>query len=379
MLLKSNKILAVLLCVVAVSLGCSRSDKSADEQPVKVGTILGVTGQNADYGKKMMSGFTLAVEEANAAGGVNGRSIELKVEDSQFDPNKAVSGYRKLYSADGIGIIVGVTGSKNALPVCEAARDDDVIIIDALGSAPKLTTHGGPNYWRVMASDALAGRYNVRWAADDGLKRPAIVYVEDDWGTSYRDAVTAELGSRGFDEIVSLSIESGKRSFRAQADRIVAKDADAVFLLVYAKEGAPLMQQLREAGFAGHIYGSDNISAAEFVAAGPEVVEGVRVAMPAPAANARYDRFQSAFEARFGGRTPDANSSKSYDAMTLVIAAMREVGTEPAALRNLLSSPDFSFPGVTGTIQFDENGDLLSQEYRRMEYRGGELVEIDGG
>lgn len=360
----------ILLCVLSAS-GCSRSDDNS----VKIGTILGLTGPHSDYGKKMMSGFTLAIEEANAEGGIDGRPIQLIVEDSQFDPTKAVSAYRKLHAAQRINIFVGVTGSRNALPVCEAASTDDVIIIDALGSAPKLTTHGGPNYWRVMASDAMAGEFNVRWAIEAGLTRPAIIYVEDDWGTSYRNAILQEFEVYGFADVLTLGIESGMRSFRAQANRVVAADTDAIFLLVYAKDGASLMQQLREGGYAGHIYGSDNISASEFAAAGADVVEGVRVAMPAPAEGSRYEAFRSAFETRYG-TPPDANSSKSYDAMMLAIDAMRKVGTDPAVLREWLSDPGFSFEGVTGTIRFDENGDLRSQEYRQMEYQNGVLVEI---
>jgi branched-chain amino acid transport system substrate-binding protein len=372
---KTRQLLAAAT-VVLTAFGCSRDSGSAGPgTPIRLGTILGLTGDNSSYGQKMLRGFQFAVDEINASGGINGSPLSLRVEDSQFDPSKAVTAYRKVVGVDGVRIIVGITGSKNAIPVCEAARSEDVVIVDALGSAPKLTTACGTNYFRVMASDALAGKYNVDWALEEGKRKPFIVYVEDDWGVSYRDAVLRHLAARGLPSVQVQGVTAGMRDFRVQVERIRQAQPDAVFLLVYAKEGAALMQQLRQAGVGAQVYGSDNISTSEFTSAGSDIVEGVRVALPAEAAGAEFDRFAARYKSKYS-EAPDANVIKSYDAMMVVAAALRSAGREPSRIREYLRSPGFQHRGISGTIRFDEHGDLVGQQYTRMAYHAGTLAPL---
>lgn len=362
---------AWLLTLAALSFtACGKGSSN-----LKWGTILGLTGDGAAYGQKMERGFQVALDEINGHGGVAGKTVQLSTEDSQFDPVKAVTAYRKLTGAEGIQIIVGITGSKNAIPVCEAAKTDPVVIVDALSSAPKISTVCGDNYFRIMASDALAGTYNANWALGDGAKKLAIVYMEDDWGTSYRDAVVSFLSQKGIQAPPSYGVTAGSRDFRSQVERIKADAPDAIFLLLYAREGSAFMQQLRQAGVTAQVYGSDNISSPEFAVAGPAVIEGVRVALPAPAKGPLYDAFVKMYRAKFN-EDPDANVMKSYDALKLVATVVGEVGSDPAKIAARLKAPDFSFPGVTGTIRFNSHGDLVSQEYARLVYHSGKLEPL---
>jgi branched-chain amino acid transport system substrate-binding protein len=367
--------IARLIVVAALLLpaACTRNV----QQQTDVGAVLGLTGENAKYGQLMQRGYSLALDEINAPNS-DVKPLHLVIEDSQFDSAKAVSAYRKITGAQGIRLLVGITGSRNAIPVCEASKKDDVLILDPLGSAPKLTTVGGPNYFRIMASDAFAGQYNVDWAMQNGMKRPAIVYVEDDWGTSYRDAVQHYLASKGFDSPLAIGVIAGSRDFRTEVKKLWDYHPDTIFLLVYAKEGAALMKQMQEVGLSAMVYGSDNISSADFVSAGPGFVEGVRVAMPAETRGAEFDTFAARYRAKYG-EEPDANVIKSYDAMKLLAAAIGRVGPAPAHLRAYLRSPEFSYQGLSGTIKFDEHGDLVGQQYTRMVYKSGKLVPFSQG
>ncbi len=366
--LKKLFAIVFLLCAALFTVAISGGAKEID-----IGTILGLTGKYASYGQKMKQGFEFAVNEINSAGGVNGRRIHLIVEDHQFNPTKAISAYRKLIGTDKVHIIVGITGSSNALPVCEASKSDNVVIIDPLGSAPKLTTHGGPNYFRIMASETFAGRYIADWAVENGMKKPAIVYAEDEWGVSYKDTVLLYLKEKGFMDISVYGSTKGMRDFRTQIEKIRRANPDAILLLLYPQEASVFMQQLRQAGIDVPVYGTDNLSAPEFVSAGGEVIEGVHVAMPAPAKGPAYDAFVARFREKYG-EDPDASVMKSYDAMKLAAAAIEKVGEEPSKIKEYLKSPDFEFKGLTGPVKFDANGDLISQEFTRLIYRAGKLV-----
>jgi branched-chain amino acid transport system substrate-binding protein len=323
----------------------------------------------------MKRGFDLAIKELNGAGGVSSRKFDLVVEDSKFDPTQAVTVYRKLHDVNNIGIYVGITGSKIALPVCAAAKKDDVVIVDALGSAPKLTEEGGPNYFRVMASDSLAGQFDVEWATTMGMKAPVVVYAEDDWGASYRKSIIAYLGKKGFSNVPVHAVTQGSLDFRVQVQKLKANNGDTIFLLLYPKEAASFLQQLKEAGIKARIFGSDNLSSPEFTAVGNKVVEGVFVALPAPAGGPLFKEFGRKYQTAYG-EEPDSAVIKSYDAMMVTASAIKKVGEQPNKIRDILHSPQFSYDGVSGLIRFDSNGDLTTQEYSRLIYRDGKLQPI---
>ena len=358
-----------LMVVLATLGGCKR----AETDSVRVGSILGLSGNNAMYGQQMQRGYDIALSQINNV--KSNPHFDLVTEDSQFDPAKAVSAYRKLTAADGISLIVGITGSRNAIPVCEAARNDNVLILDPLGSAPKLSSVGGTNYFRIMASDAFAGRYNVDWAVGNGMHHPAVIFVQDDWGTSYMNEVRRYLVGKGFSDVPTYEILAGSRDFRSEVRKIHDAKVDALFLLLYAKEGATFMQQLGEAKVNPTVYGSDNVSSSDFASAGGESINGVYVAMPAETKTAAYDQFAREYRARYQAE-PDANAIKSYDAMKLLAAAVSKVGKDPSKLRSYLHSSDFLFEGVSGAIHFDEHGDLVGQQYQRMVYRGTHLEPL---
>jgi branched-chain amino acid transport system substrate-binding protein len=346
-------------------------------QTINVGTILGLSGEGAVYGEKMKRGFEFAIETNNNLPSTTAKNKKFKlvIEDSQFSPAKAVSSYQKLTGVQGIKVLVGVTGSKNALQVCSIAKADNVVIIDALSTAPKISSECGSNYFRVIASDALAGKYNVDWALESGMKKPVIVYIEDDWGTSYRDSTLKYLTQKGFTNIPVYGIKEGDRDFRTQIEKIKGVSPDTVFLLIYAKSGSGFMQQLRQADVKATAYGSDNLSSPEFAAAGSEVVEGVKVALPAPSQGASLDDFTKQYKAKYG-EEPDAVLIKSYDAMGVTITAIDKVGNDAVKIRDYLKSPDFQYQGISGVIKFDEKGDLVSQQYSRQVYKGGKLLPL---
>lgn len=340
---------------------------------VRVGSILGLSGDNATYGQKMQRGFQFAQDERAAT--ASRFPLRLLIEDSQFIPTKAVLAYRKLTGVDGVRIILGITGSKNATQVCETAKSDNVVIIDPLSSSPTLSTACGANYYRIMASDALAGAYNADWAMESGARTFSILYVEDDWGASYKASLVEYLKRKGALGVASYSVVEKTRDFRVQIEGIKKDNPDALFLLVYGRDGSTFMKQLRDARLKTVVYGSDNISSAEFVTTGADVVEGVRVAMPAPAQSQVYQRFVAKYRAKFG-EDPDANVIKSYDAFNLAADLIERAGVEPSAIIEALRAPEFRFEGISGVIQFDEHGDLRTQEYSRLTYRAGRLSPV---
>ena len=362
-------------CLLSVSLllslnGCERPS-SQPERVVKIGTVLGLTGDNAAYGIRMRQGLELAVEQANATDQGTGIRFELVVEDSQWEPRLGVSAYRKMHDFQGIQHYAAICGSKIALAVCEASRQDEIVIVDAISGAPKLTAASGPKYFRVYASDAMAGQRNVAWALRDGARSFAVVYVEDDWGASYKDAIVQVLQEQGI-QAPLVPITLGTRDFKTEAQKIMSQNPDALFVVLYANLALPLVRELRTLGFSGTFYGGDNLSSSDFSAGGPEIIEGVRLSLPAEPESEKYAEFDHAFQAKFG-EAPDSFALKSFDALMLLTHAIRATdGTPTSVIQYLRDTPGYE--GASGRLSFDQNGDLREQDYQGMIYRAGQLT-----
>lgn len=340
---------------------------------IRVASILGLTGENAAYGIRMRRGLELAADTINARGGVSGRRLQLTIDDSQWDPARGVSIYRRLHDVEGVSLFAAICGSTVAATVIEASRRDSVVIVDAISTAPSLTTRGGPHYFRVCASDEEAGKNNVAWAARDGARSYSIVYVTDEWGESYKDALVAAIASRG-GTAVTIAVAPQTRELRAEATRAREANADAVFLVLYASLAAPFAQQARALGLRGALYGGDNLSSTDFAVAGPEATEGVRVSLPASADSAESASFNADYRSRYH-EEPDVFALKSYDALRLLADAVGHAGTNPASVAAYLRSMP-PYRGASGAISFDEHGGLREQRYRRMVYRAGALQEL---
>ncbi len=381
-----NRCAFLLLLISMLVAGCQSGGSAGDRKPgapndgerqeVKVGLILGLTGQYSQYGKRMKAGYDLALEALEKQ--PSKYKLRLIEEDSKFDPATAVRAYQQLKNVQGISIFAGITGSKNALAVCATSAADEIVILDPLSSAPNITERCGPNYFRIMPSDALAGKYDVDWAVERGLKKFAIVHVLDDWGNSYSDQIAKYLATKTLDLVLNEGVNPGERDYSAVVAKIAKTQPQGLFLLLYASDGAAFMQQLRTRNRTIPVFGSDNLSTDEFLAAGASVVEGTLLALPATSTGPANDALEHAYKARFGARPPegveyDVNVTKSYDALMLLAHAIDSAGTNPGAIREYLRKMA-DYQSVSGPVRFDEHGDLASVVYQRLEFKNGKRV-----
>lgn len=318
----------------------------------------------------MRKGLDLALEETNSTLPAGSPKFDLLVEDSQWQPRLGVNAYRKLHNLNGIDYFVAICGSKIALAVAEASRQDDIVIIDAISGAPKLTTQAGPKYFRVYASDAMAGKNNVAWALEEGAGTFGIVYVEDDWGSSYKDALLEALRTHEMETTV-VPVTLGTRDFKTEAQKLLRAQPDALFVVLYANLAVPMIKELRTLGFDGLIYGGDNLSSADFSAGGSEITEDVRLNLPTEPSSPKFEHFASAYEAKYE-EAPDSFALKSYDAFMLMVHAIRATDGKPESIIEYLRTIKYS--GASGELSFDDKGDLRDQGYSRLVYQEGRLV-----
>jgi len=343
---------------------------------VKIGAILSLTGDAASYGDMMKKGMDIAVEEINTSGGINGIPINIIYEDSQFDPKKAVSAFMKLTNIDGVKVITGITGSKNALSVVQKAIKQKVVIIDALSSSAKLTEVGGEYYFRIMPSDLFAGNFVAEKAFQRGKRKAAVFYANDDWGLGIMNSAKAKFESLGGQVVATEAIEPRVKDFRSIIKKVMITDPDVIWLFAYAPEAGPIVKQLREQGYNSvPIIGSDNLSAGEFANIGSSTIEGVEFVLPVEGEGEIYEAFRENFKRKFG-EYPSINSIKSYDVVMLAAQAIKKVGYYPEKISRYLREQQ-EFIGASGKIIFDEHGDIMNPAYQVMIYHNGKYEFLE--
>lgn len=328
----------------------------AATEPIRVGQYGAFTGKEAAFGISAHKGVILAFEEANAAGGVLGRPLELLAEDNQSKPGESFTIAKKFTARDRVVAALGGNPSTNSLeaaPVYQGAR---VPMIAISSTNPRVTETG--NYiFRVCFIDPFQGAVLAKFARDSLHAQRAAILTSADNAYSvgiskvFREKFTAAGGVIVADQKHS----EGDKDFRAQLTAIKAAAPDVIFHSGNYTEGALICKQARGLGFTGPLIGGDAWEAPQLIEIGGAAVEGTYYSTHAsPESTApEVQAFVRKFRARWDGETPDSIAALGYDAAALLFDALRRAGTtDGPALRDALAATK-DFPGVTGRITID--------------------------
>ena len=269
----SKKILALALAglmTVPFLAGCSSDgngsqnggDNSADGSDdvssasvFKIGGIGPLTGDAASYGISVKQGAQVAVDEINAAGGVNGMKLELLFEDDECNEEKSVSAYNKLMDS-GINVVLGPVTSGCSIAVSEESAGDGILQITPSGSAMDCTKQ--PNSFRICFTDPLQGKLMAQYISEQGLKSPAIIYdVASDYSKGIHDAFVEQAGQLGMTIAADESFTGGDVDFKTQLTKIKSSGADCLFLPIYYTEVGYISEQAATVGVALPYFGCD--------------------------------------------------------------------------------------------------------------------------
>ncbi len=369
-----KRLLVPLFALGILLSACSPVDN--DSGPIKIGFIGPLTGDASTYGADTLHGTQIAIEEINAAGGVNGRMIELIAEDGRCTGTDAASAAQKLINIDGVVAIAGPACSGETLGAAPIAESAQVPIISPTSTSPDITA-AGDFIFRNIPDDGLAALATAVHLKEEGLLKVAMITENTDFcvafGRSLKDAVGEE--NIVFEEMV----EPGTKDYRTLIARLQNEDFD-VFIAngQTVATAAAMITQLREQGLDQPLIGNNAIVSPTLIETAGEAVEGLKVVLP-PSKGANKERFE-AFTAKFLGQFGEAGSSiiyaaLAYDVLGVYADAIAEVGTDGSAIRDYLYSMD-SYDGAAGTFSFDDNGDVVGVPFELQQVTGGEFVTI---
>lgn len=331
----------------------------ASGAPLVVGVITPLTGEVAIDGELTKQGVDLAVEEVNAAGGIEGRPIEVRLEDGACDPAATASAAQKLLTADKVLALEGAfcsSGTAAAMPLAARAQ---VPFVSALSTAADLTEQGNAWFSRFAPTESLmAAQATPILVAELGIKKAAILTFNDDYGLSYASAYESELKAAGVDVVSVENFGANTQDFAPFITKIKASGADTVFVAADTGPEAAVFKQMAQLGLVNinKVSAQVAVSQAFIDLATAAGAEGIYATTPyvssstAPANAA----FVAAFNARYGAE-PESDAAGGYITVQLFADALRgSGGTSGQVLQDAIRAT--ALDTVRGRLTFDAKG-----------------------
>jgi branched-chain amino acid transport system substrate-binding protein len=365
---------------------------------VLLGEYGSLTGVTATFGKSTQRGIEMALEEINQAGGIEGKLLEIIVEDDQSKPEEAATAVKKLINQDKVILVLGEVASSRSLagaPICQEAK---VPMITPSSTNPKVT-QVGDYIFRVCFIDPFQGEVMAKFARNTlKVTRAAILKdIKNDYSVGLADFFTQTFEQLGGKIIAEESYSEGDIEFRAQLTALKAKNPEVIFIPGYYTEVGLIARQARDLDITVPLIGGDGWDSPRLVEIGGEALDNTYYSNHYTPEDPRPEiqNFISKYREKYN-EVPDAMAPLGYDAAWIAFDAIKRSGIlkeenikkaytdnpKAGSLMDAINSEinrlkirdaiaqTRDFKGVTGIITIDEN---------RNAKKSAVVVKIEGG
>jgi branched-chain amino acid transport system substrate-binding protein len=366
--------LAIMLLTAPMVLGA--------EPPIELGAVVRLS-IGAEDGIPARRGIEMAVNEVNQAGGINGRKVNLIVENEKDSPAEAVNAVKKLIEVDKVVAIIGPMTSGDMMAAGKIANDAKVVDISPTATTPALSGYGASLCRGCSRIDRQADVLTEYVAQNWKPKTVAIFYSNEPYGKGCAGIFGKFFEKHGIKVVAKESFNRGTRDFKAELTKIKAAKPDILFIPGYTPETAPAAVQARQLGMNQKIlgvYGDMNPGyiklagkAAEGHVIGGEYDEGYNTP--------RNEAFKKNYEALAQKNHEPYNimfAALHYDAASMILDGMKKNGPTSAGIMKYLKNVK-DFDGVTGKLSFDQNNDVQragSKGIYVLEVKNGKYVKV---
>ena len=331
------------------------------DEPYRIGVMESVTGPGETYGNVAVQAKQMAVDEINAAGGVNGRMIELIVEDEKCNAQDAITAYRKLTDVDGVKIILGTSCSGAMLGAAPLAEGEGVVMFSGLATNPDIA-NAGDYIFRTAMSDAQVGidTGNVLWA--DGVRTLATITEATDYAEGVRRTSVEQFEKRGGQLVGEERYASDVTDFRSQITKLLNANPDGLHVAAQSEfSGGTIVKQARELGYEGPIY-SDivPIGTTALEIAGDAATGMKAITADLDPANSKAQQVITNFREKYDYVTLPWYLGSAYDDVYITAECLKQTEDDQDAdgFRDCLY--DVTWSGAIGNnYSFDENGEVV--------------------
>ena len=341
----------------SVFAGCG-SKESGDT--IKVGANFELTGNVANYGNATLEGLQLAIDEANEAGGINGKKIELVSVDDKSEAAESINAATKLISDDDVKVIVGPATTGLVLAETQTATDAKVPIIAPCATSPEATVENGkvkPYVCRSCFIDPQQGEVMATFAAKELKAKTAVIYVDNssDYSKNLGKVFKEKFEAAGGKVVMEEAFLQKDQDFKATLTKLKTANADVMFVPAYYEEVGKIVKQAREMGINSAILGTDGWDDTKVVdIAGADALNNTFFSTHYSEKDAEVQGFIEAYKKKYN-HAPNVFAALGYDAGKMLVDALKRAGSsDTEKIREALEATKDLKVG-TGTISMDKN------------------------
>lgn len=366
-----KKLLSILLStalLAACATGCGNTDGTsgtkADETTIRIGGIGPTTGGAAIYGQAVKNAAEIAVEEINAAGGINGVQISFNFQDDEHDAEKSVNAYNNLKDW-GMQVLMGTVTSTPCIAVAAEAEKDNMFLLSPSGSAADCIA--ADNAFRICFSDPEQGAKSAQYIGENAIaKKVAVIYDSSD---VYSQGIYAEFDKAAKEygiEVVAAEAftADSKTDFSVQLQKAKENGAELVFLPIYYQEAALILTQAKSIDYAPIFFGCDGLDGILGVENfDTALAEGVMLLTPfaADSEDEATVSFVTKYQEKYKD-IPNQFAADAYDAIYAIKMAGDKAGiTADMSASDIcealkVAMTEIEIEGLTGTITWTADG-----------------------
>jgi branched-chain amino acid transport system substrate-binding protein len=361
-------LLAALLSACALAGGCGRGRgggeivvKPTPDERVRLGAFMALTGDTAQYGISALNGLRMAVEEANASGGVGGRRVELIIQDTRSDASETEVVVRRLAQESRVHALVGEVVSSRSLAAARVAQAEGVPMLTPSATSPEVTAVGD-YVFRSCYTDTFQGAALAHFAIGNlsALRAALLVDRDQRYSVELARLIREEFERQGGKVVAEQDYHDGAADFSVQLAEVGTTQPDVIFIPGYYLEAGLLARQARDVGIDVPLVGGDGWDSPRLYEIGGQALSGdfFSTHFSAEDTDPQVQRFVADYRRLFT-TTPDSFAATAYDAARIMLAAVARASTlERRAIRDALAATR-DFPGVTGTVTFNAERNAL--------------------
>lgn len=347
------------------------------DEPIKIGAVLRLSIGQED-GIPARRGVEMAVDEVNKAGGINGRKVELIVENEKDSPAEAVNAVKKLIEVDKVVAIIGPMTSGDMMAAGKIANDAKVVDISPTATTPALSGYGASLCRGCSRIDRQAEVLTDYVAKNWKPKTVAIFFSNEPYGKGCAGLFAKFFEKHGIKVVATESFNRGARDFKAELTKIKATNPDMLFIPGYTPETAPAAAQARQMGMNQKILGVYGDMNPGYIKLAGKAAEGHVI-------GGEYDEnyntpknqaFKKTYEELVKKNNDPYNimfAALHYDATSMILEGMKKNGPTSDGIRKFINEVK-DFDGVTGKLSFDQNHDVV-----RAGTKGIYILEVKNG
>lgn len=363
--------LAILVFAVTIFAGCgskpATDSKPADskpaesKEPIKVGANFELTGGIATFGNSAVNAIQLAFDEINAAGGVNGRQLELVKADNKSEAAESTNSITKLLTQDKVVAVLGPISSSNALAAAPVAQAKKIPMITPTATNPKVTVEEDNKVkefvFRTCFIDPFQGKVAAEFAAKSLKAKTAAIYIDSssDYSKGLAEVFKKTFEAAGGKIVSEEAFLAKDTDFKATLTKIKNANPEVIYVPGYYEEVGKIIRQGRELGIKQAFLGGDGFDS-------PKLAE---IAGKANLNNAFFtnhytpkdsapvvQNFVTQYKTKYGSE-PDALAALGYDAAKMLVDGIKRAGSTDAAAITKALAETKNLELVTGNISLD--------------------------